>query len=143
MEEYYMKYAIKELKKALNLNEVPVGAIIVKNGKIISKGYNKKENKKNTIMHAEIIAIQNACKKIKDWRLNDCELYVTMEPCLMCLGAIVESRIKKIYYGVENEKYKELNKKIYEKENIKFVSNVMNFEIKKILRNFFSQIRNK
>jgi tRNA(adenine34) deaminase len=86
---------------------VPVGAVIVKNNKIISKAYNKKEKTKNVTKHAEIIAISKACKKIKNWRLDECEIYVTMEPCMMCCGAIEQSRIKKIIYGVKNEKYSE------------------------------------
>lgn len=105
MDQYYMDLAIKQAKKALKHNEVPVGAVIVKNNKVISKGYNKKEIKKNAIMHAEIIAIEKACKKLKNWRLEDCTLYVTMEPCMMCCGAIEQSRIKKIVYGVKNLNY--------------------------------------
>ena len=103
MYEYYMKIAIKEANKAFKINEVPVGAVIVKNKKIIAKAYNKREKTKNVINHAEIIAITKACKNIKNWRLDDCEIYITMEPCMMCSGAIQQSRIKKIIYGVKNE----------------------------------------
>ena len=95
MNEYYMKIAIKQANKALKYNEVPVGAIIVKNNKIIAKAYNKKEKSNDSTKHAEIIAISKACKKFKNWRLDDCILYVTMEPCMMCSGAIEQSRIKK------------------------------------------------
>lgn len=101
----YMKEAIKEAKKALKKDEVPVGAVIVQNNKILSKAYNRKEHKKNAIMHAEIIAINKACKKNKSWHLDDCVLYTTMEPCMMCCGAIIQSRIKKIVFLVENNNY--------------------------------------
>ena len=105
MKEKYMTEAIKQEKKAYNKKEVPVGAVIVCNNKIIAKSYNMREKKKNVIKHAEIIAIAKACKKKKTWKLDDCEIYVTMEPCLMCFGAIMQARIKKIYYGIQNEKY--------------------------------------
>lgn len=97
----YMEKAIKEAKKAYYKDEVPVGAVIVYNNKIISKAHNLKEKKKNSLFHAEIIAINKACKKMKNWRLDECEIYVTLEPCTMCAGAIVESRIKKVYCAAE------------------------------------------
>ncbi len=102
--EYFMKEALKEAKKAYKKLEVPVGTVIVKNGEIIARAYNQKESKKNATKHAEIIAIEKACKKIDNWRLNDCELYVTLEPCPMCAGAIMNSRIKKVYIGTMEEK---------------------------------------
>ena len=94
-EEIFMREALKEAKKAYGKLEIPVGAIIVKDGKIISRGYNQKEGKKDSTRHAEIIAIQKACKKLNSWRLLDCEMYVTLEPCSMCAGAIIQSRINK------------------------------------------------
>lgn len=97
----YMELAIKEAKKALKKNEVPIGAVIVKNGKVISCGYNKRQKSKNAVNHAEIIAIVNACKKLKDWRLNGCTMYVTLKPCPMCAGAICNARIDKVVYGAE------------------------------------------
>lgn len=99
MEEIFMHFAIKEAKKALAKNEVPVGAVIVKNNKVISMAHNKTEKNKTATNHAEILAIQKACKKLGDWRLNDCEIYVTLEPCCMCSGAIINSRIKKVVFG--------------------------------------------
>lgn len=99
----YMEYAIEEGLKAFNSGEIPVGAIIVKNGIIIGKGYNKKETKGDPTAHAEIIAIKDACKSIGDWRLNGCEMYVTLEPCPMCTGAIIQSRISKLYIGTFNK----------------------------------------
>ena len=98
-----MKLAIDEGKKALNLMEVPVGAIIVKDDEIIGSGYNLKETKKSVISHAEIIAIENACKTIGDWRLNGASMYVTLEHCPMCASAIIQSRISKLYIGTFNK----------------------------------------
>ena len=93
----FMKEAIKQAKIALQKEEVPIGAVVVKDGKIISRGYNKREASKNALMHAEIVAIDKACKKLGDWRLDDCEKYVTLEPCPMCAGAIANARIKTVF----------------------------------------------
>ncbi len=137
MNEYYMNIAIKEAKKALKHDEVPIGAVIVKNNKIISKAFNKRETKKNIINHAEILAISKACKKLKNWRLNDCTIYVTMEPCMMCSGAIEQARINKVVYGIDNEKYGYI-------KNIKcaqIVSHVCESECKNIVQNFFKKKR--
>ena len=100
----FMKQALKEAKKAYEKLEVPVGAVIVKDGKIIARAHNLKETKKDTTNHAEILAIKKASKKLDSWRLLDCEMYVTLEPCAMCAGAIIQSRIKKIYIGTLDEK---------------------------------------
>lgn len=100
----FMKIAYKLAKKAYDNGEVPIGAVIVKDGKIISKAYNKRNLKRSAIAHAEILAIEKACKKFNDWRLDDCEMYVTLEPCPMCAGAIVNSRIKKLYFGAYERK---------------------------------------
>lgn len=102
-----MKEAIKQSKIALQKEEVPIGAVIVKNGKIISRGYNKREACKNALMHAEIVAIDKACKKLGDWRLDDCEIYVTLEPCPMCAGAIANARIKSVFYGAKDKTSKD------------------------------------
>lgn len=104
MEEKWMKEAIKEAKKAYEKMEIPVGAVIIKDGKIIARAHNIKEEKQDTTKHAEILAIQKASKKLKSWRLNDCEMYVTLEPCAMCAGALIHSRLKKIYIGTKDEK---------------------------------------
>ncbi len=98
----YMEAALNEAKKASVIDEVPVGAVIVKNGKIIGKSHNKLKDNNNVLNHAELGAIIEASKLLNDWRLNDCEMYVTLEPCPMCAGAIVNSRIKKIYVGVKS-----------------------------------------
>lgn len=97
----FMEKAIALANKAKNKGEVPIGAVIVKNGRILSQGYNRREKTKNALHHAEIIAIDKACKKLKSWRLDECELYVTLEPCPMCAGAISNARIKKVYIAAQ------------------------------------------
>lgn len=100
----FMRDALRQAKKAAALGEMPVGAVIVRDGTVISRGYNKREIKKNAILHAEMIAIDRACKKLGGWRLPGCELYVTLEPCPMCAGAILNSRIEHVYYGASDLK---------------------------------------
>lgn len=102
--ERFMKEAVKQAKKAYALEEVPIGCVIVYEGKIIGRGYNRRMTDKTALAHAELTAIKKACKKMGDWRLDDCEMYVTLEPCQMCSGAIVQSRIKKVYIGCMNPK---------------------------------------
>ena len=97
----YMSAAIAQAQKAFEKQEIPVGAVIVKNGEIISRGYNKRESSQNATFHAEIIAIQKACKKLKSWRLDECDLYVSLEPCPMCLGAAINARIKNVYFATK------------------------------------------
>ena len=99
-----MSEALKEAKKASLFDEVPIGCVIVKDGKIIARGHNKRENKQDVTSHAEIEAIRKANKKLNSWRLVDCDLYVTIEPCIMCMGAIYQSHIKNVYYGSEDPK---------------------------------------
>ena len=125
----YMIEAIKQAKIAQNKGNIPVGAVIVMNNKIISKAYNKKNSKKVSIYHAEILAIIKACKKLKSWRLNECDLYMTLEPCNMCLSAIGESRIKNVYYLLKSN-YKDVetaNKKILELINCLIYMDIMKF----------------
>lgn len=102
--EYYMKMALKEAKKAYKLGEVPIGCVIVYQDKIIGRGYNRRNTDKNTLAHAEITAIKKASKVIGDWRLEECTLYVTLEPCQMCAGAIVQARIPNVVMGCMNPK---------------------------------------
>lgn len=102
--ENFMKIALDEAKKAANIDEVPVGAVIVKNGIIISRAFNTRESSKDATAHAEITAIKKACEALEAWRLIDCEMYVTLEPCLMCSGAILQSRIEKLYIGTMDPK---------------------------------------
>ena len=104
IQEKYMKEALKQAKKAYALGEVPIGCVIVHQGKIIGRGYNRRNTDKNTLSHAEITAIRKASKVIGDWRLEECTLYVTLEPCQMCAGAIVQARIDKVVIGSMNPK---------------------------------------
>lgn len=104
MKNEFMREALRQAKKAAAIGEMPVGAVIVRDGEIISRGYNKRESKKNALLHAEMIAIDRACRKLGGWRLPGCEMYVTLEPCPMCAGAILNSRIEKVYYGASDEK---------------------------------------
>lgn len=97
--KYFMLKALEQAKIAYKKNEVPIGAVIVKDGKVIAEGYNKREKKQNALFHAEIVAINKACKKLKSWRLDDCDIYITLEPCLMCFGAILNARLKNSYFG--------------------------------------------
>jgi len=103
-DEKFIRYAIKRAKAAEALGEVPIGAVIVKNGKIIASGKNMRETKTNALLHAEITAIDRACKRLGAWRLCDCTLYVTLEPCPMCAGAIINSRIKRVVFGAYDKK---------------------------------------
>ena len=145
---YFMKRAIARAKAAAKDDEVPIGAVIVKDGKIIATGRNMREKRKNALLHAEIVAINRACKKIGAWRLIDCTLYVTMEPCPMCAGAIVNSRIKRVVYGCYDKKSgaygsvfnlaeQPLNHK-YEVEG-----GVLENECAELLSDFFSKLRRK
>lgn len=147
--EYYMKQALKQAKKAFENNEVPVGAIIVKNNKIIARSYNKKEGKKDTTKHAEIIAIQKASKKLNAWRLEDCSMYVTLEPCTMCIGAIINARIKNLYIGTMDEKTGACGSVLNIPKDYKFnhivnvKTNILQEECKKILQDFFRILRKR
>ncbi len=96
----FMAMAVAQATLAARKGEVPVGCVIVRNGKVIAKGYNKREQRRNSLWHAEMVAINRACRKLRAWRLTDCEMYVTLAPCQMCMGAIVNARIKTVYVGV-------------------------------------------
>ena len=147
MEKKFMVEALKEAKKVYKKLEVPIGAVIVKDEKIIARGHNQKEKKQDTTMHAEMIAIKKASKKLNKWRLNDCELYVTLEPCPMCAGAIINSRFKKIYIGTMDEKNGACGSisNILEeyKQNFKVEAEcgVMHKDCEKILKDFFKELR--
>jgi tRNA(adenine34) deaminase len=142
----YMEIALNEAKKAKKHGDVPVGAVIIKNGIVISKAHNEKEKRRSATRHAEIIAIEKACKKLKTWHLDECELYVTLEPCLMCCGAIIQSRIKNIYYSTESKKFGYVNSvgKIFKNKN-NHIPNVytglLQEESVKILKGFFKDKR--
>lgn len=144
MEEKYIQKAIIQAKKALKKGEVPVGSIVVYKNKIIGKGYNKKEKRKNPLLHAELISIRAACKKIKDWRLNECVIYTTLFPCPMCASAIQQSRIKKIFYifDSKDEISSNISKTILKKSNHVVETEKIKFE-SDILDVFFKKIRKK
>lgn len=142
-----MKQALKEAKKAYKKLEVPVGAIIVKDGKIIARAHNQKETKADTTKHAEILAIQKASQKLNSWRLIDCEMYVTLEPCTMCAGAIINSRIKKVYIGTMDEKTGAVGSVLNLFEDYKFnhkvesQTGILAQECEEILKKFFKELR--
>ena len=143
MEEKWMKEALKEAKKAYGKLEIPVGAVIVKEGKIIARAHNLKETKQTATAHAEILAIEKANKKLNNWRLLDCDIYVTLEPCDMCMGAIISSRIKNIYIGTLDPKKKQkIDIEKYKKEyGVNITTGIMREESEYILKDFFKKLR--
>ena len=147
MEEKFMKEALKEAKKAYDKLEVPVGAVIVKDGKIIARAHNLKETKFDTTKHAEILAIQKASKKLNSWRLIDCEMYVTLEPCSMCAGALINSRIKKVYIGASDRKTGAVGSVFNLLEDytfnhkVEYEKGVLQDECESILKEFFKELR--
>lgn len=140
-----MKMAIKEAQKAFSADEIPVGAVIVKDGKIIARGYNCREKSQIATKHAEIIAIEKACKKIGSWRLEVCEMYVSLEPCPMCLGACVNARLKTVYYGAtQTSSNDNLSQAIASSNRLNHKVNLILLEdeqASKLLTQFFSQKR--
>lgn len=147
-DEYFMNEALKCAKKALNLGEVPIGAVIVQNGTIIARGYNRRENDKNALKHAEIIAIDKACKKLGGWRLPNCKIYVTLEPCPMCAGAIVNSRIDEVIFGAYDKKSGSCLSVVNlfdlpYNHKPKIISGVLEKDCSTILTSFFAKLRNK
>lgn len=148
MDEKYMREALALAIKAKNKDEVPVGAVIVKNDKIIAKGYNTRESDRDASAHAEINAIKKACKKVKDFRLIGCDIYVTLEPCMMCLGAIMNARIDNLYFGAFNNKEEvlssaELAKHAGLNHNINIVGGVLEKECGHLVTTYFKDKRNK
>ena len=148
MEERFMKAAIAQAKLAAKKGEVPVGAVIVRDGEIIARAYNTRETDKNALCHAEIKAIRKACKKLGGWRLTRCELYVTLEPCPMCAGAIVNSRIVSVYYGASDQKAGAFGTRfdmntmgLNHKPEI--VGGVMEDACAKLLSDFFAELRKR
>ena len=145
--EKYMKEAIKQAKKAYAIGEVPIGCVIVYEGKIIGRGYNRRTIDKNPLAHAELIAIKKASKKMGDWRLEDCTLYVTLEPCQMCSGAIVQARVKKVVVGCMNPKAgcagSILNLLQVEQFNhqVELETGVLEEEWSEMMKNFFKELR--
>ena len=144
--DYFMQEALSLAKLSLNENEVPVGAVIVKDGKIVGKGRNRREQLKNALSHAEIEAINDACKNLSSWRLESCDLYVTSEPCPMCAGAIINARINKVIYGAKDSKMGAVSSIISMfdldfNHRPKVVFGVMENECSEILSDFFKSLR--
>ena len=144
----YMEAALAEAKKAYLIDEVPVGAVIVYNDKIIARGHNTRETKQSVLGHAEINAIKKASKKIGSWRLEDCDMYVTLEPCSMCSGAIIQSRIKNLYFGAFDPKTGACGSvlNLFEhnfNHKVNVVSGIMEEECSRIIKEFFRELRQK
>lgn len=138
-EEKYMNYALEEAKKAYKKDEVPIGCIITKKNKVIARAYNKKEIDQVATYHAEILAINKACKKLRTWHLEECTLYTTMEPCLMCTGAILQARIKKVVYGTKNDAFGYLSK--LNNPKIEIIPNILEKDCQEIMTSFFQSMR--
>lgn len=144
MDDKFMNYALKEAQKAYNKMDVPVGCVIVHNGKIIARGYNKRENDQNVIKHAEIEAIDKACKALKSWRLNDCTIYTTLFPCPMCASAIQQSRISKLVYlnNTNNKALNDISLNILFNENLNHRVKIDKIFLENsIIDDFFEKIR--
>ena len=140
-DEKYIEIAYKEALKAYKKGDTPIGCVIVKNDKIIAKAYNKKEKNNIATHHAELLAINKACKKLKTWHLDDCTLYSTMEPCIMCSGAIIQSRIKKIVYSMSNNSFGNIENNEYFKKNKYEIVKIYNKEILELVQKFFKKLR--
>lgn len=149
LHEKFMHEALKEAKKAYQKDETPVGAIIVKEGRIVARGHNERELKKDATLHAEISAIRKACKKLDTWRLNDCDMYVTLEPCTMCAGAIIQARVGRLFIGALDPKAGAVGSVIdvlkVEQFNHKVdsVAGILEIECSTILKNFFKVLRKR
>ena len=145
----WMKEAYKQAKKAELIDEVPIGAIIVKDGKIVSRAYNTREKTQLATKHAEIIAIEKACKKLWTWRLEDCELYVTLEPCVMCTGAIMHARIKRVVYGASEKRWLALSSLLTNNDpnafnhHLEYKEGVLKEECSSLISQYFKNKRKK
>ena len=148
-DEKFMKYAIRQAKKAGAIGDVPIGCVIVHEGKIIARGYNKRNKNKTVLAHAELLAMSKACKKIGDWRLEECTMYITLEPCQMCAGAIVQARIPRVVIGSMNPKAgcggSILNLLEMQEFNhqVNVTRGVLNQECSEMLSDFFRELRRK
>lgn len=143
----FMKAALKCAKKAFDEGEVPIGAVVVCDGKIISRGYNKRTKKQIATAHAEIEAIEKACKKLKSWRIPECEIFVTLEPCPMCMGAMLNARVKKVYFGAYEAKGRSMTAQLAASNlvnhKIEVEGGVMEKECAEILSSFFIEMRSR
>ncbi len=145
MDEKFMKSALKCAKKAYQEGEVPIGAVVVCEGRIVGRGYNRRTGRQIATAHAEIEAIEKACRKLKSWRLPECEIYVTLEPCPMCMGAILNARIKKVYFGAYEAKGRSLTEVIANSgvlnHRAEVQGGVLEEECAAILSGFFAEMR--
>lgn len=147
-DEYYMKIALKEAQKAYDLNEVPVGCVIVHHDRIIARAHNKRYQEKSVFKHAEMIAIQKAAKKLGNWMLDECTIYITLEPCLMCAGTIIQSRIKRVVFAASEPKFGAFGS-IADFElfpinyKIEVVKGIKKEEASQMLKSFFRNLRMK
>jgi tRNA(adenine34) deaminase len=139
--EHFMKEALKEAKKAFKKEEVPIGCVAVYKDEVLARGHNLREKTKNPFAHAEIMCLQKAAKKLGDWRLNKVKLFTTVSPCLLCAEAIIQSRIKEVFYGVKGP-YKQGLKRL-KAEKVKLHKNILSDECAKILKDFFKKARKK
>ena len=148
MNKEFFNIAFMEAKKAFDLDEVPIGAVIVKNGTVISSGFNMKESNNCSLDHAELIAIKEASSKLNNWRLDDCDIYVSLDPCPMCASAIKQARIQNVYSALNNKDFanKDILKMIFQSDltnpGVSFQSNLDTERFKKILNSFFEKQRN-
>ena len=147
MEEKFMREAIRLAETAKKKGEVPIGAVVVVNGKIVGKGYNLRTKKQLATAHAEMRAIDMACKKCKSWRLPDAELYVTLEPCPMCMGAVLNSRIERVYFGAYEQKGRSLTEELAKanllNHTVEVTGGVLKEECAEVLTSFFSEMRER
>lgn len=145
----FMKEAYKQAKKAETIDEVPIGAVIVKDGKVISRAYNTREKTQQATKHAEIIAIEKACKKLGTWRLEGCELYVTLEPCVMCTGAIMHARIKRVIYGAKEKRWLALSSLLAQSDtnafnhHLEYTEGILQEECSSLISQYFRNKRKK
>ncbi|MCI8311494.1 MAG: nucleoside deaminase [Lachnospiraceae bacterium] len=148
-DEAYMKEAIRQAKKAWKLQEVPIGCVIVKDGKILARGYNRRNTDKNTLAHAELLAIRRASRAVGDWRLEECTMYITLEPCQMCAGAIVQARIPRVVIGSRNPKagcagsILNLLQVPAFNHQVELTEHILEEECSALLKNFFKELRER
>ena len=147
-DEKFMRLALEQAHLAYKMGEVPVGAVVVRNGEVVGTGYNRRETDKNAVAHAELLAIDDACKRLGGWRLWECELYVTLEPCPMCAGAIINSRIKRLVYGASDKKAGSVESivRMFDlpyNHKPPYTAGVLEEECSQILKSFFKEMRKR
>ena len=149
MANQFMCEAMEEARKALDAGEIPVGAVIVKNGEVIARGHNLRQTLRDATLHAEVVAIREACKHLNDWRLDECDIYVTLEPCTMCAGAIINARMRRVFFGAYDAEYGgaggtiDLFAPCYFGSKTEVYGGIMEKECTDFLNDFFKSIRKK